>query len=341
MTVFTVGDQNQFSLESSYRRGFEELGVQVRCFDIFRHQQAYIRLGAVGRLFHAFVPIETWQRKVNRDLALAIMAEKPDLVLVFCNAPVLAGTLAFIRSLTAIPLVLVWPDPLLQLQAHLLPCAPLYSGVVTYSKATIPVFQRLGFQQVQWVPLAADPHLHSLAETNQPHTHDLSFIGAWRPERERILATILHQFPALKLGIWGTNWHRATHRSVRLLARKRPLRGKEYAETIRASRINLNVIDDTGGPAANMRFFELPMARGLQLASRCPEFSDTYQHRQHVLYFSSETDLAESVNWVLAHPKQAAEIRQNGHELTRQQHTYRHRAEQLCQQMVFGPPTAP
>jgi spore maturation protein CgeB len=329
MMVFTVGNQNPFSLEASYKRGFEELGIQVRPFDIFGRQQTYVRLGTLGRLFHTFVPVEAWQRKVNRELALAIIHEQPDLVLVFCNAPVLAGTLAFVRSVASIPFVLVWPDPLLQLQAHVLPNACLYDGVATYARATVPVFEQMGFKNVHWVPLAADETLHGHPTSPQEFRHDLTFVGAWRPEREQALTTIRRLFPSLKMRVQGTDWQKAAERSVRSLTHNKPLRGKHYADAFQTSRINLNVIDDTCRPAANMRFFEISIAQGLQLSSSCPEFADTYRHQRDVLYYSIESELAESIEWVLTNPSAATEIRHNAYALTVKHHTYQHRAKQM------------
>ena len=329
MTVFIVGHQQPYSLEASYQRAFEAIGVRVRTYAIFEQQEQYVRLGALGRLFHTFVPVDTWQRKLNRELALTIVAEQPDMVLVFCNAPVLAGTLAFVRTLTTIPFVLVWPDPLLNLLPHLYPTAPLYDGVATYCKASISVFEQLGFRNVQWVPLAADETLHNIAQPPTEFDQDLLFIGALRPEREETLATILHLFPSLRLSIWGTDWHRCRHAALRKLAHKKPLTGKDYALALQRSRISLNVIDATCLPAANMRFFEIPMAYGLQLASACPEFDQEYRHQTHLLYYDTTEALADSINWALSHPAQTQELREAAHLLTLKRHTYQHRAAQL------------
>jgi spore maturation protein CgeB len=258
-------------------------------------------------------------------------AKSIDLVLVFCNAPVLVGTLAFVRSLSTVPFVLVWPDPLLQLQAHVPPNACLYDGVATYSKATVPVFEQMGFNNVHWVPLAADYTLHGRPTPPQQFTHDLTFVGAWRPEREQALSVIRRSFPGLKMAVWGTDWQKAVNRSVRSLAQNKPLRGQAYADGFQASRINLNVIDDTCRPAANMRFFEISIAQGLQLASPCPEFADTYLHERDLLYYSNEVELIEAIEWAMVHPEQASTMRQQAYAHTIQQHTYRHRAEQMLQ----------
>ncbi len=336
MKICLIGSGRADALEGSYQRAFERLGAEVSVFDMDAHQQPYVRLGKLGRAFHRFVPIDAWQRKLNRDLALALRAAKPDLALVFCNAPVLFGTLAFIKSLSTTRFVLVWPDPLTNLQPHVAQAAPLYDGVATYCRASVPVFSRLGFQNVQWVPLAADPDLHRIDTVPARFTHDLIFIGARRPEREQTLTAIARHFPGLNLRIWGTDWQRSRSRVLRPFVGAEPLRGRAYAEAMNRSRINLNGIDATGFPAANMRFFEVPIAHGLQLSSACPEFAEEYRDGQHGLTYADTDALMSQTEWAMQHD--ANPIRREGFQYTLAYHTYDHRVSQIRQFFLSSTP---
>lgn len=327
MNVCIVGGKQEYALETSYRRAFEQLGAKISVFDVDAHQKPYLRLGRFGQTFHRFVPIDAWQRKLNRDLALAITAQKPDLVLVFCNMPVLFSTLAFVKSLCNTRFVLVWPDPLTNMQPHVQQAACLYDGVATYCKASIPVFKQMGFQNVQWIPLAADAALHQIDTIPGYFLYDLVFLGAWRPEREKALAAITKHFPSLKIGIWGTQWNRNQTKVLRPYLQAKPIVGRGYATVMNQSRINLNVIDDTCLPAANMRFFEVPITHGLQLHSVCPEFQQEYIDKCHVLNYGTMEEMCSKIEWAMTH--QADDIRQEGFRLTLQQHTYHRRAEQL------------
>lgn len=329
MRICIIGHQQADTLESSYQRAFERLGAQVTPFDTDAGQRPYVRLGRLGRAFHRFVPVDAWQRKLNRDLALALRSAQPDLALVFGNAPVLFSTLAFVKSLIDTRFVLVWPDPLTNLQPHVQPAAGLYDGVATYCRASVPVFRQMGFRNVQWVPLAADPALHRMDTIPARFTYDLTFIGARRPEREHVLTTIIRHFPRLKLGVWGTDWHRSQSRALRPFIQARPLRGRAYAETLNRGRINLNCIDSTCFPAANMRFFEVPIAHALQLSSACPEFDGEYVDQQHGLSYADTDTLLNRVEWAMQHEANA--IRREGFRHTLAHHTYDHRARQIEQ----------
>ncbi|RYF77384.1 MAG: hypothetical protein EOO39_04065 [Cytophagaceae bacterium] len=328
MTVFMIGHNAHTSLECSYGRAFEAMGHVVTIYDVEAEMKRFTRLGRLGHFFNQYMTVDAWRQKLNRDLALQLRASQPDIVLVFANARIIFSTLAYVKSLLACPFVLVWPDPLTSLQTHVLNAAILYDGVATYCRASVPLFQRMGFPNPQWVPLAADTSLHG-GEPTHNFLYDLTFVGAWRPERERALATITRHFPTCRIGIWGSNWQRSREQQLRTYLHHKPLIGQAYATMFRQSRLNLNVIDDTCYPAANMRFFEIPVAGGLQLVTACPEMVGTFRDQEHVLYAEDEDHLCLAIEQTLSHPEEAARIRKLGNELVHQGHTYVHRAAQL------------
>ena len=126
----------------------------------------------------------------------------------------------------------------------------------------MPVFERLGSARAAWVPLAADPAMHrpyQLSEAErQTYGCDISFVGNWRPERERVLGELARL--GVPIRIWGgERWKRAaaTCPGLRGAWQGRPAFDSEFAKAVSGSKIGLNPIDDTNFPAANMRFFEV------------------------------------------------------------------------------------
>ncbi|WP_345267550.1 CgeB family protein [Nibrella viscosa] len=337
MKVYIIGNSNEYALEASYRRAFQKMGLEVIIFDPVARVRPYIPYARLGSLFHRFVPVDSWQRKMNRELALDIKENHPDLVLSFCNSPVLFSTIAFVRSIVPTRFFLVWPDPLTNLQAHVSEAASLYDGVATYCRASVPIFEQLGFRNVQWIPLAADVEIHCFDVVPSSFAYDLTFLGAWRPERERTLATIAQHFPTLRIAVRGTDWQRNRTSLLRAYIQHKPVRGRDYAAFLNSSRINLNVIDDTCFPAANMRFFEVPIASGLQLVSQCPEMEDNYQNNKHVYYYRGTDDLLGRIERIITSQADANEIRRFGLEHTLKNHTYSQRAEQLIRMVLDAP----
>src|SRR4030095_1257008 len=113
--VYIVGQFNERGLEYSDKTAMEEEGIAVKIFNYPPVLQRHIRFGKLGRLFTQFVPVEQWVQKLNKQIAMDIVRYEPDIVLVFTNAPMQAGSLAFIKSILPAKVVLVWPDTLCNL----------------------------------------------------------------------------------------------------------------------------------------------------------------------------------------------------------------------------------
>src|SRR5207247_1489397 len=112
---------------------------------------------------------------------------------------------------------------------------------------------------------------------------------------------------------------------------RRPLQGAEFAKAVSCSKINLNIIDSSNQHAANMRFFEIPAAGGLQVSSNCPEMESEFKHGEHIFYYESADQLAD----LFASLKNNDELRRRvavaGNALVKRKHTYQHRAQMILE----------
>ncbi len=331
--VFAGAAINEHCLEASYRRAFERLGFEVHWFDTVSAQRKYIRLGKAGQYLNDFIGIQPWIKKMQREFAVQTKNLRPDLILVFCNARIHVNVLAFLKSVLPAKIVLIWPDTLFNIEAHVAQSAALYDGLASYSREAVPVFRRLGFSRVEWIPLAADELLHGGFEVPEQFRYDLTFIGNARPERIRMLESLTRHFPALKMGIWGGGWRNVSP-ALKPFVTEKHVYGREFAGLMNASGITLNVIDDTNYPSANMRFFEAPICRSLQLSSACPEWEDEYRDLRHLAYFHNEEELLAKTEHLLTHAQAGREIREAAYALTTERHTYYHRAQQIIQHFL-------
>lgn len=333
MKILVVSDSSIYAIGHSFIRSLKELGHEAEMFDVQSAIDRHIKLGKIGKKIHTFWPVETWIRKGNRELAVFFQRFQPDHVIVSGNAPVQFGTLAFWKSIAPDTIItLFWPDTLTNLQQTQLNCASIYDQVASYSMATLPVFKQLGYRKTIWIPFAGDVAFLGTVDAAaiDSFKYDLTFIGGWRPEREQSVLSVLKTFPDLKVGVKGGYWAtQSKHTEVRKIVDSTSIFGKAFGDYIRASRINLNVIDDTNYPAANMRFFEVPAAGGLQLCSSCPEQEDIFREGEHVYYFKNNDALCEQVNHILQNPEEAMQVRTNGHNFIESDHTYKHRLMQI------------
>jgi spore maturation protein CgeB len=328
--VILVGRFAQGALECSYASGFEDLGCEVCRFDIFATERRYCRLGAAGRLFDKFVPVEAWIRKANREMILKAAEFKAEVLVAFGQNRIQAGSLAQIRATSPVKMVYIWPDTLAYLTPAIISALPLYDHIGTYSKSTVPLFERLGGRGVTWLPLAADPHLHPVSARRPEFECDVAFVGQWRPEREQAVAALLAGMPDVALKIWGPDWgRRARDPRIRQAWQRRSLYGREFAEAAASCKVNLNIIDDTNFPAANMRFFEILCAGGLQVCSSCPEMAPEFPHGESVFYYDSVDEIPRLVQQLLKDDALRVRTAGAGREKVLKAHTYRHRAQSI------------
>lgn len=331
-SVLLVGRFAPGALEYSYEFAFRELGWEVQSFDMAGGINRYARFGPIGRFLNKFLPVEPWIRKANIDLVLATKRFAPDLMIVFGQNAIRVGTLAQIQSAQRVTSILVWPDPLPWLDSLILSCLPLYELVATFSKATVSSFRRLGAQRVEWIPLAADPHsfatAHGVGLHRNAYTADVSFVGAWGSDREEAMLK-LGEF---NLKIWGPDWGRHTrNRKIRKAWQGRAVYGPEFANVVRNSKININVIKPEGPAAANMRFFEIPCAGGLQLCSLCSEMETEFKHGETLFYYRDVRVLPEMIRELLANDELRRRVSETAQEKVLKEHTYVHRVERILE----------
>jgi spore maturation protein CgeB len=197
------------------------------------------------------------------------------------------------------------------------------------------VFTDLGFKNVQWVALAGDPIMYkSGGEAALSYSSDISFVGSWRPERERVMSAICRRFSKYKIEIHGNNWKRdSKDPEIRKRVVSKGLFEEAMADKFARTRININVIDDTNYPAANMRFFEIPINGGLEITSSTPEMQRFFKDKEHVIYYDNDQDVAEKIEWALSNPDICEEIRRNGYELASTEHTYMERLKKILESL--------
>jgi len=328
--IIIAGESGNHCLETSFYEAFRELGHEVVLFDTKKAVQKYARPGKWGYKFHTFVPVDAWVKKANKDFVNVVKGIQPDLLVAFTGAEILPGTFAYIKTLFPVRIAWYWADPLLNLNRYILDSLPLTDMVASYSRNTLHVFEQMGVKKAAWLPFAGDKLAHySPAAQRGSYEHDVSFIGSWRPEREEVLKNIHILFPHLRLKISGPYWQRCAYSPLKKLADSRPLFGKAFSSVVQRSFLNLNVMDDLNYPGVNMRFFEIPMAGGLELCSAAPEMENVFADREHLLYFSGKDRLAEQIEYAFAHKEEIERIKLNGQALLMQEHLYTHRASML------------
>lgn len=329
-SILFFGMDDEFGLCPSYLRSSRALGYQTELFQYDKEYFGRSRWNFLKRRLSQWMNIEIWLQQLNRKFLIRAKELKPDLIISVTNAPIRPASLLFLRSiLPQTRFVLLWPDSLANIQSHVLAAAPLYDFVASYGRAGTECFLQAGFRRATFVPLAGDPRIH-WQDIQEEYDFDLSFVGGWRPEREKALAFVQQQFSQLRMKVVGPKWpQQCQDANLRARCADGALFGKDLARFFQRSRININVIDDTNYPSANMRFFEIPTAGGLELSTACPDMENQFRDREHVIYVTGLKDLQSAIQWALDNPEACRKMRWAAQELVRQQHNYDQRLSDI------------
>lgn len=328
--VMVLGVQGDWGMMGSYGRAFEAVGANTSYFNLVGTLESYARLGGVGRTLSRFITVEPWIAKGNRDLVTTAIERAPD-VLACTSSDLRAGALAQIKIASPkTKLVLIWPDTLLNLSDRIIHCLRVADVVATYSKASVPLLERLGAQKVIWTPFAMDtwlfPDLELTADERARYASDIGFVGNHRPERERDILKLLDA--GLRVKVWAApTWAKVAARKDRLgeYFQGAPVMGKDLVKALRSATLAVNMIDPTNYPAANMRFFETYAARATPLCSRCPEMEDLFREGESAFYFDAD-ELVPRATALLKDRDAIRRVGEAGRKLAEAGHHYRDRA---------------
>ncbi len=331
MKILIVGNSVDYSLEKSYYRAALNSNFEAHFIDYNKISRNYIRGGKIGKFINQLLPVEQWERKISRDIVIISKRIDPNVIIIFGNTKILYGALMTLKIISSkVKIVWVWPDTPLNLELAAVNNGLFVDLFGTYSNFSVPLFQKLNFNNIQWIPLGFDNYLHKSSISHENYRVDIGFVGGWRPERELVLDYVVANFPDLLVEIHGPNWKsKCQSKKLKSKVKSEGILGVDMANFFKSTIVNLNVIDDTNFPAANMRFFEISGTGAIQISSSCLEMSDTYMDFESCLYFNDFEELKFKINWVMNNRTEAKEIGLKAMKLTLEKNTYEDRLSKI------------
>lgn len=106
-----------------------------------------------------------------------------------------------------------------------------------------------------------------------------------------------------------------------------------YLDHIRATAINLNVVNGNSDSGLNMRHFEITAAGGFLLCNHMTEVAEHFDVGRECDTFQTEQELLEKIDFYLEHPGRRTEIARAGQRRTLDQHLYSHRLDAIQSQL--------
>jgi spore maturation protein CgeB len=169
-----------------------------------------------------------------------------------------------------------------------------------------------------YLPEGANPEVHRPYDTGK--TVDVSFVGQCYGNRPEIIERLTSC--GIHVEAYGSGWPNG------------PLTAEDMVRMYSRSRINLgfgSVIGLSKAYCLKGRDFEIPMSGGLYLTEYHPELDRFYNIGSEIVAYRDFNDLVEKIRFFLSNPEKADEIRRNGYERARREHSWEMRFEKIFQ----------
>jgi glycosyltransferase involved in cell wall biosynthesis len=305
--------------------------------ELWQGSNAYAYVRAFRRMGHSVsvVPSENyvpgrWQRRplralrralepvLVREYTNALLAEArhlaPHLFFVFKGHYVTAEAIRAIQRLGAVA-VNFYPDVSFLAHGKYIPEAlPAYDWVFTTKTFGLDDMRRqLGVRHASFLPHSFDPEVHFPArltdEEKGIYGCDVSFIGTWSPEKQRLLEHLRAELPSARLRIWGAQWEAANSGPLGPCIEGRHTLGREYAKAICGSKINLGLLAEaregsSNGDQITSRTFHIPATGGFLVHERTNEFAAFFEEGKECACFATPDELVEKISYYLGHAEE-------------------------------------
>jgi spore maturation protein CgeB len=259
------------------------------------------------------------RRSLERRLAEAIRANRPDLVLVFKGASLEPGAIDRLRSLGAARWVNWFPDSphLLDLSLRI---GRAYDRCFIFDTSMVDRHRAMG-RTADYLAEGFDPGYHRPLPEVSWDRERIAFVGTHEPLRARALESVRD----LGLVTWGPGWPRG------------PLFGDDFVRAFSNADIALNVHQFFGegseqgryGTGANRRVFELAGIGTVQLCDAKLDLERNFTAGREIVTYRNAGELREQARWLLGAADDRRLIAVRARERALAEHTWRHRLEEL------------
>lgn len=278
-------------------------------------------------------------REFNQSLLYHAAQQSPEFFLAFKGPYVEAATLRKLRKM-GIRLYNYYPDTSAFAHGPYLPQALPEYDCIFYTKPFWDgdVRRHLKLQESVFLHHGYDSESHQrwplTKEDLSRFQVDVAVIAFRTSFKERVVQELLELRPDLDLRIWGSGWERAKDARIRRAWQGGPLSGQVYSRALQAARINLALTSGivqgaSKGDDVTTRTFEIPACGGFMLHQRNPEVLELFEEGKEIACYATVQELAEKVDYYLAHPEERQAIAERGHRRCVPAYSYDNRMRSL------------
>lgn len=279
-------------------------------------------------------------KELNNDILSLAENFQPDFLFAFKGAYVMAETLRSLRR-RGISLYNFYPDTSAFNQGKTLTEALPEYDCIFHTKFFWfdDASKRLNLRAGCFLPHGYNPEVHRPIQLNArdiaDYGCDVSFIAVHSAYKEQILDKLLSLRPELDLSIWGNGWtDRCRSERVRKRVKGYALTSERFSRAIQAAKIDLAIMNGivsgaSSGDLTTSRTYAIPASGGFMLHQRNHEVLELYRENEEIACFESAEELAEKIDYFLAHPEERKAIARAGHERCVPAYSYDNRMAQV------------
>lgn len=149
---------------------------------------------------------------------------------------------------------------------------------------------------------------------------DVSFVGCWSPEKEKLIFSILRGRRDLKVVVYGIGWKYSSAGFKKALGDnlKPGVFGDELAIVYNASKVNLGLLSKAAGDPGladqvTARTFQIPASGAFMLHQDTPEVRSYFHPEKEIMLFADEKDLLVKLDRALSDAEFRETIRTNSY----------------------------
>lgn len=315
MRILLVGSDYNWSIERHFLRHLQAAGIAATLFPAQNLFYDYYYKSILHKILFR-VGLSRVYAKINQRLLQLVAKDKPDVIWVFKGMEIYPETLKQLRK-EGIRLVNYNPDnPFLFTgkgsgNRNVTNSIGLFDLHLTYDTQIKEQLESQVTARVGLLPFGFEAEdLLPTAAAEKPEICRICFIGTADAQRAAFLHKLADTHP---LDLYGANWPRfIKHPNITLHG---PVYGKEFLETLRQYRVQLNLMRVHNPESHNMRSFEIPAAGAIGLYPATTDHETFFVKEGIAITYSNLADCALKAGELLSWPaEKAAAFRQRAKE---------------------------
>jgi len=336
--LFSSNINPHFKTFSDYiEKAFREAGCNT-CF--FENRAFFLP----GRLRVRFAVLQNWDLKRLNKILLEKAAEfKPQIYVEAGGWNILPDTIDKLKSM-GIKTALWTVDPPDTFKA-IIKAAPHYDFVFCQGTEAVQILKEYNVKNLHWLPFACDPDFHRPVDLTtlerRKYETQVCCVGSWTSDYAKRQAA-LECLTDYNLGIWGPGWNNLPVESnLKKFIRGYHTKPEEWAKIYSAAGIAIIVhYQDTKGNVpcyqASPKVFEALACGAFLVVDDQKDILSLFESGRHLVVYCNHKELKETISYYLEHSDEAREIAQQGRKNVLENHTFRHRVDEMLRIIEKG-----